>query len=218
MVVVTTTQNPRVGGFVGRELKFFDVENTEDAFTGSWAPMEPATTNLSCVAQGDGESNRDGRRYRIHGIFIRGYIQVDATESAATPIEDNLCRIALVLDKQTNGAQLTATDVYDAGGTHDVLAFRNLQHTERFTVLHDKLIRLSPHQTNEGAVNVFANGKIQIPFRINKTFKVPIDVNTDGTTADIANITTNSIHMIGIARSITNPTSLSYQCRLRFTG
>ena len=39
------------------EKKFFDVEANADAFATTWATMEPATTNLSAVAQGDGESN-----------------------------------------------------------------------------------------------------------------------------------------------------------------
>lgn len=199
------------------ELKFFDVESVDDAFSSAWAAMEPATTNLTAVAQGDGESNRDGRKYRIHGIYIKGFIKINGAESATTPPPDVQCRICLVWDKQTNGAQLTATDVMDAGQTVDVFSFRNLQHTERFTVLYDRIYTIKrPQQTNEGAINLFASPDTLTPIKIMKTFKVPIEVNTDGTTADIANITTNSIHMIGVATAST-PT-LSYTCRLRFTG
>ncbi len=213
------TRNVRTGGFVGRELKFFDVEATDDAFATSWATMEPATTNLSAVAQGDGESQRDGRKYEIRGIYIKGYVQIDDQESNVAPPGDGLVRICLVLDKQTNGAQLSASDVMLTAPANDINSFRNLQHTERFSILFDKTIRLPMNSmVNEGAINLFANGNIRVPFKINKTFKTPIMVNTDGTTADIANITTNSLHMIGVERDSIFAKSLSYVSRLRFTG
>lgn len=199
------------------EVKFFDTETVDDAFTATWATMEPATTNLSAVAQGDGESARDGRKYRIHGIFIKGYVEHTKEESTASPTGDQVVRICLVQDKQTNGAQMTATDCMDSGVTYPVLSFRNLQHTERFNVLFDKTIRIPTEGMNEGAVNLFAHATKRIPFKINHAFKTPIIVNTDGTTADIANVTTNSLHMIGVSRDASS-CLLNYTSRVRFTG
>ena len=211
-------RNVRTGGFLGLENKFFDVEDNADAFTTSWATMEPTTTDLTAIGQGDGESNRDGRKYEITSIHIKGFIRRPATESNTGPVSDSLCRIALVWDQQTNGAELTATDVMDASGTNDEQAFRNLQFTRRFRVLYDKRFRVNANQggMNEGAINLFANGGIVIPFKINKTFKTPIQVTMSGTTADIANVTDNSIHLIGCASDAL--CTLSYQCRTRFRG
>ncbi len=210
--------NQRTGGFIGLEKKFFDTEVQSDAFATTWASMEPATTNLTVMAQGDGESNRDGRKYTIHSIHIRGWIQRAVEEAQAGPGGDSLMRLALVVDKQTNGATITATNVYDGGGSDDIFAFRNLQHTTRYTVLKDKQFRLNvaPAVINEGAVNSFASGLIRIPFKFNHTFPNGLQVNTKGTTADIANVTTNSIHLIGVSSS-TTPT-INYQCRVRFSG
>ncbi len=217
-IVVPMRANIRTGGFVGIETKFFDVEDNNDAFTATWATMEPATTNLTAIAQGDGESNRDGRKYAIKSIHIRGFIEVPAQESQTAPIADQYCRIALVWDTQTNGAALTATDVMDGGQAEDTLAFRNLQFTKRFKVLFDKSITVLVARTNmnEGAVNLFASPLTRVPFKFNKVFNPPIQVLMSGTTADIANVTDNSIHMIGVSESTV--ATLSYQCRTRFVG
>ncbi len=210
-------QNIRTGGFASIENKFIDVELDSSAFAVTWATMEPATEDsLSAVAQGDGESNRDGRIYHINGIFIQGHFAMPASESNNAPISDQECRIALVLDTQTNAAQLTATDVMDGGQTKDYHAFRNLQFTKRFRVLKDKKVVLNVENTNEGAANLFANKLVVKNFKINHTFKPPMRVICKGTTAVIASITDNSLHLIGVGSS--TATQLNYQCRLRFTG
>ncbi len=210
--------NRRTGGFLGIEKKFFDTESNSDAFATTWAAMEPATTNLTAVAQGDGESNRDGRKYSIVSIHVKGYVLRPASESATTPIGDATVRLCLVLDKQTNGAQLTATNVMDGGGTDDYLAFQNLQFVQRFQIIWDKTFTLpiGRSSTNEGAVNLFAVSETRMPFNFRKVFKTPIVVTMSNTTADIANVTDNSIHMIGVGSS--TAVTANYQCRLRFVG
>ncbi len=209
---------PRTGGFTNMEVKFFDTESTADAFATTWATMEPATTNLTAVGQGDGESQRDGRKYMIRSIHVRGQVIDQATESQTAPSGDGTVRFCLVWDTQTNGAQLTATDVMDGGQTNDIWSYRNLQFSKRFRILYDKTIVIPTGRSaqNEGAANLFASSQTQVQFKINKIFKKPIPVLMSGTTADIANVTDNSLHMIGVGDS-TN-TLLQYQCRVRFTG
>ncbi len=208
--------NDRTGGFLGLELKFFDTEVTNTVFSATWAALEPATTNLTAIAQGDGESNRDGRKYTIKSLHIKGFLETAVQESQTAPLSDILVRMVLVHDTQTNGAQLTATQVMDAGGTDDINSFRNLQFTKRFRVLHDKTHRIMRNNTNEGAVNLFASAQTEYPFTINKTFKNGIQVLMSGTTADIANVTDNSLHLIAITTS--TAALMNYQCRVRFTG
>ncbi len=207
--------NQRTGGFIGIERKFFDTQVSQDAFSATWDVMEPATTNLTAMIQGDGESERIGRKYIIRSIHIRGFVSFPQAESALNPLDTSLARICLVLDPQTNGAQLTATDVMDGGQTDDINAFRNLQFTGRFKVLKDKLIRMERTGLSQGAANQFAAGIRIFPFKWNVQF-TGLPVNTSGTTANIANVTTNSLHIIGVATSTS--ATLSYQCRVRFTG
>ncbi len=202
----------------GVERKFFDTETVNDAFAVTWAAMEPATTNLTAVAQGDGESNRDGRKYAITSIHVKGFVSHIEVESSTGPIEDPVIRLCLVHDTQTNGAQLTATDVMDGGQTEDFLAFRNLAFTNRFKVLKDQtfVLPVSQSNTNEGAVNLFAVASNKRQFSWNINFKTPIEVLMSDTGADIANVTDNSLHIIGVA-STTNA-QLDYQSRIRFVG
>ncbi len=209
--------NARTGGFLGIERKFFDVQQTATALSLEWATSEPATTNLTAVAQGDGESERDGRKYVIDSIHIKGFIETAALESQPGPIPDIIVRICLVWDQQTNGAQLTATDVMVAGRSDPTQSFRNLQFTKRFIVLWDKTFKIVRDNINEGAVNLFAAAVTRsYPFKINKTFGAGMQVTMSGTTANIANVVDNSIHLIAAASDV--QALLSYQCRIRFKG
>lgn len=211
--------NWRTGGFLGIENKFRDVEVLDDPFATAWAPMEPtgSVLALSVVAQGDDQSQRDGRVYHIGSIHIQGRIHRAAAESDTAPQDDIVARIVVVWDTQTNGAQLTATNVMDATQTDDFDAWRNLQFSKRFKILFDKKIVLTGrNQSNEGAVNLFASGEASTLFKFNKTFATPIKVICSATTAAVASVTDNTIHMIGVASS--TQALLSYQCRTRFTG
>ncbi len=214
--------NSRTAGFIGLEKKFFDQTVAATAFTLTWTggELNPTADSLSACAQGDTESTCDGRMYNIQSIHVKGFVDLVVGESDSTPQPDVLARICMVWDTQTNAAELNAEDVMlNVASPNGVNSFRNLQNSHRFIVLKDKTIRIPVAQStsNEGAVNLFANGLLKIPFKFNKTFKKPIKVRRNsGTTAAIANITDNSLHIIGSATS-TNA-QISYTSRMRFTG
>ncbi len=205
------------GGFAP-EMKFLTFQTTDDAFAVTWATMEDATIlSVSSVAQGDGQSARDGRQYMIHSIHIRMRIQIASIESQATPLQDFVGRVLLVQDTQTNGAQLTATDVMDGTLDEDLLGFRNLINSKRFRVHWDKSFKIGRQQTNEGAINLFASGVQTTPiYTYNRKFKKAIPVTCLLTTGVIGAISDNSFHIIGIANSV--DARLNYQVRIRFTG
>lgn len=212
-------QNFRTGGYTGIEKKFLDSELQSQAFGTGWETMSPVTLNcLNGIATGTGESGRIGRKYLILSVHMKVVITIGAIESDTTPIGQFNMRIALVIDHQTNNAELTATDVMDPGGTRDLLAFRNLQHTGRFNVLWDKRFHINSNgQTNEGAVNLFAiGGQATRVISYDKTFKTPLIVICDGTDNTIGSITTNSLQVIGVSNSTS--AVLSYQARVRYTG
>lgn len=218
--------NIRVGGFMGIENKFKDFPSVDHTLVESWAGGEyddPTAGCLSMAAQGDGPSDRDGKVFRINKILIRGYIYTTATESATAPTADHLVRLCLVQDKQTNGAQLNAEDVFVTQGVsgEDVNSVRQLENIKRFNVLKDKqyLIRNSYAVVNEGAVNQFARGRSMVPFKISYTFKVPMEVNCGSTTAVVANCRDNSLHLIGCVSALHGSTmGITYGCRFRFVG
>ncbi len=205
------------GGF-GIELKFADFETVSDAFAVTWQRMQDGTINcVSGVAQGDGESQRDGRKYMIHSVHIRATLATSSTESQTGPLADIVGRICLVWDTQSNGAVPTATDIMDGRQTADELSFRNLQNTKRFRILWDKSWKINRLNMNEGSINLFAsNTQISPIIKFNKKFKNPIPVTCTGTGNTVASISDNSLHIIGVANS--TEAFLNYQVRVRFTG
>lgn len=218
MAYPTKRINYRTGGYQGMELKFSDISVVNDAFTTTWSTMDDTTTScLTSITQGVAESDRIGRKYSIRSIHIRCTVHKAALESQAGPIRNIRGRILLVLDTQTNSTQMTATDCMDGGAADDTLSFRNLQNSKRFRVLWDKSWLLRPQNTNEGAVNVFANAFTTTPMMTyNKHFKKPIQVICDATTAVVGAISDNSLHFIGIGQDTT--ALFNAEVRVRFTG
>ena len=212
--------NNRIGGFLGIEKKFIDYEyDAAVVETVAGAEADPATAlSLSALAQGDGESNRDGRQVRLLSVHMKGEVQFDPLDQA-TPGQAQCVRLLVVLDKQTNGAQLNAEDVLlDPTNTDlDVHAFRNLQYTQRFRVLKDFVVRQpTPSAVWDGTSTL--KGGVQVPFKVNiELGNMPVTYT--GTTAAIASIADNSIHVIAIASTTaTGSATLKYISRLRFVG
>lgn len=220
-VTAKSSRNTRTGGFLGLENKFVDYERGNYAIQDSWTggELDPGTPLcLSAVAQGDGASQRDGRKYEVLSVHLQGYIAVDAAEAATAPHDDILVRLALVVDSQTNAAQLAAENVYDDTLTLKFNGFRNLQYSSRFRVLKVKKLRLpvTAAVMSQGAVDLFAHGIVQIPWKMDFTFKVPLAVTCVTTAATIAAIQDNSIHLVGISTS--SLAKISYTSRCRFHG
>lgn len=210
--------NRRTGGYTGIELKFRDNLLTLENFTTAWATKNPTAPNcLGAVDTGTGESNRQGRKCFIHGLYIKGTVDLEAAEGATAPYVDEFARICLVLDTQTNGAELTATDVMESPATDALFAFRKLENTARFKVLWDRIIRL-PANCMAHDQNQFARQGCRRNFKIMKTFKPPLTIQYSATATPptVAQITDTSLHIIGIAS--TSTAELSYIARFRFTG
>lgn len=218
--------NMRTGGFATIENKYVDYALSANAITTAWTTGEqdPATTLcLNAVSQGAGQSQRIGLHQDINAIHIKGFLQQAATESITTPPSDVLVRMALVLDTQTNAAQLAAEQVFDPAANNDIDSFRNLEYTKRFRVLKDKLFRIpvASAAQNEGAANLFSNGAVRIPFKFNYSFKRPLRVRYSDTATPptVAEITDNSLHLVAVYSSAySEAPTISYDSRVRFTG
>ncbi len=212
--------NARTSGFQGIEKKFVDAIGTNIAFTTGWAGLQPTsgiTNSISVPSQGVGESQHLGRTYFINSIHVRGWLTKPAIQGSATPISTLRYRFVIVLDKQTNATAITGTDVMDAGAGIDTSSFRNLQNSHRFRILYDTGARmLIPQQAgSEGGGDFFFHTLTNVPFRINKTFKTPIKVRCENTTADVASVADNSISIIGLASD--TALLMSYDTRCRFS-
>ncbi len=212
-VLVGGGNGARTGGFLGIETKFIDYTYAS-AFvaTMTGAEADPTTADsLSAIAQGDGESNRDGRKCTLISLHMRGHVQLDPVtgSSASSP---KIMRVIVVWDTQTNGTQLNSEDVILAA-THVEHGFRNLQFSKRFRILKDATFTLNPLAgAGDGTADDFA--AVNRSFKWN--FKLGIPVIHKGTTAVVANITDNSLHVIAFASDIN--CALRYESRIRFVG
>ncbi len=219
-----TTLNPRIGGFLGIELKFYDTflasgvlaENT-DASAGEHNPS--ATISLNTVTQGDGESQRDGRNSIVKSLHIKGIINIPVQVNATALDLAPTIFVAIVHDKQTNGALLNSEDVYINPGGTNILGTslqRNLQFIKRFRVL--KTLTLNPEQQQPvwDGTNIEITGS-QTPFEIHIP-NMNIKTNYSGTTETIANIVDNGLNLIAWTTSTNYAPTISYNSRVRFVG
>lgn len=207
----------RTGGFIGLENKFVDYQRGVGNFSLAWGLLNPtAAITQGITAQGDGPSNRDGKRYTIHKLYIRGVIGFPQVLADTSPQQQQICRLMLVLDRQSNGANLTPANVV-ANTTVPVNATQNLENTSRYRVLRDKTYYVRPQIViQNGTTPTFANQQAVQTFKMTVKFPKGLVVNMNNTTADIANVVDNSIHLMGVATS--TGVNIAYTTRARFTG
>ena len=187
--------NTRTGGFLGIEKKFVDysVVGSTVAMNSGWASCEydPATVNQLCgVAQGDGESQRDGKNYIIKDLMISGTFEwYPEANQTAGEIQPQVFW-AIVLDTQTNATQLNSEDVYNnpgADGSTNCHPLRDLQYSSRFKVLKKGFGLLPVPSISFDGTNIEANGTT---YRFKAYLKnLNIKVETKGTTANVTEFT-----------------------------
>jgi len=213
--------NVRTGGYTGLEMKYRDSEVNEGIGT-TWltsAMDPPMEDTISACPVGDGEQDRNGRKYTIHSIHLKGFFHQE-TQDQSIVQEDFIVRLVLVLDKQTNNVQLSGSDVFKSPITpQETNAFRNLQFSKRFTVLKDKRIRISsPEAIYKGDTMMVNQAGVNVPFVVNHTFRNGLDVLCTGSTAQISSIMDNSLHVLCLTEVAQVGLNLFYNARVRFTG
>lgn len=224
---IISSQNPRIGGLLGIEKKYLDIPMTSTALgasttaaSGEIVPSAIVTGCYSAPAQGDGPTNRDGSKIVICEVKFKGVISVAA--QADQTAADLSCEVFLcaVQDTQTNGTQLNSEDVFvnpsGAGSTATSL-FRNISYLSRFRILRIKKMTLRiPTLTFDGT-NIEQSG-FHSPWSITWKGKIPVTFTTASTTADIANVTDNSIQFIAFCSSTSLAPTILGNCRMRFYG
>lgn len=215
--------NARIGGFLGIENKFYDTARINgtiaSAINEAGGELDPPTVNcISAPAQGDGETQRDGKSIKILSVHLNGSVSVNGQTGAANIDPSSLIYIALVLDKQTNGAQLNSEDVLVNPGNNTLLSpnpLRNLQYSKRFQVLKVVTCMMGPYNVLWDGTNVMQGGQIKT-WRMDKKLNLPVTFNN--TTAGVASVVDNSLHVIAFTDNTLAPPLLSYNARIRFVG
>ncbi len=211
-------RNLRTGGFIGRELKFIDSERnttlTQNAVAG--AEMDPTSSlSISAVPQGTGESERIGRVTWVKQVLVQGHINVPNSTSYTET--GGYLHIWLVIDKQTNGAQLNSEDVLaaPAQAALSVDAFQNLQYSDRFKVVKKKKVVVPPLPiTHTGSANVVGSNDIGFQFY----YKCHVKQEFTGTGGTVSDMSTNSFHVIAIGAGTLPECTLRMRYRVRYLG
>lgn len=216
--------NPRTGGYMGIELKFYDtfrtghnVQNSSSAAGGEANPG--SAVQLNTVAQGDGESNRDGREITMFSILVRCVLLYPTIPNLTTLIEYGDLFCCIVLDTQTNGVLLDSEKVFKNTNSNGIVAatpLRNMQYLKRFKILASKKLHPNMPFVAYDGTNMEVGGSIT-SFDLFANLK-GLRTSYTGTTADIANITDNSLSVIVFSNSVEGTPQLSYQARLRYRG
>lgn len=203
----------RTGGYYGRfnrvvqrpnqELKFWDTERSGDfdvtgEVLGNSLPVG--------IAAGTGEEQRLGRKIVIKKISINGII---TQESAAA---NGCCMMALVLDKQCNGAVPTWTDIFE---DQNFTTFNNLANSQRFKIIKKWYMVFNSNMITNIANNAYLHADWRKLIRYNKKCNIPIEY--DSTTGAITEIKSYNFFLVGIASGNDDVISYSCNCRLRFT-
>ncbi len=216
--------NPRTGGFLGVELKFYDQTLVNNALAtntdGSGIEEDPsATLLLNTVTQGDGESQRDGRRMTMKSIFVSGVVSTPGVADQTAPEEQTHIAIWLVLDKQTNGATITSENVFvnkSGGAFGGTSLMRNLQFTSRYRIL-DKVEFTLPTPAISGDSTNFDLFGTVTKWSLSANLK-NMGVLFSNTTETVANIIDNSLHILATCTSLSMAPAITYNSRLRFVG
>lgn len=140
-------------------------KNFYDATTNLLLTTVPQITALELIPQGDDVQTRTGRSIKLAGIMLRSHYYPNAASTAS-----NLIRIIMFRDNFQSGIAPVASDILASPITVD--SFRNLATANpgRYTILMDRIIKLSPYgSTNTSAV-------------VNKYFPIKSHVRYLGTT------------------------------------
>jgi len=213
-------------GFMGIEKKFLDtakgvttVAATAALTGGEYDPVAGSTGCLSCPATGDTEQSRDGKRIVIDSLILKGQLSLPQNDTLADPIAPGKVFVAVVLDTQTNGAQMNSEDCFknfSAAAYLNSSPTKNLLFGNRFRILKSQVFDLTPPGFT-GTTATYGHNGVQRNFDWYIPFKggLPVNMNA-GTTADVANVIDNSIHVIAFA-DVGN-TTIQYNGRIRFQG
>jgi len=194
----------RTGGYSfraqgGKELNF-----VETAIATS-ANSTGTVTLLNGIAGGTSASQRVGRRVQMKSLEFKGRVEADSTTTV------NLTRYAVVLDKQSNGAAPSVTDIYDAVAPQSL---RNISNKARFWVLWDSgLIPVVGNNTTAGQQTDKSQHGIEFYKRIN----IPVQYNS-GVGGTVTDIQTNGLFFVAVGQQAagTADSTISGQFRIRY--
>ncbi len=215
----------RTGGFLGIELKFFDSfvasRSLSSSALATFGEQDPTLGDcLNAIGEGSGQSERDGRKALLKSVDIEGVITAPGNADAGDQASQASFFVALVLDTQTNGAQLSSENVFanlSAVQLAGAAPHRNMEFLSRYKVMKVVKMRAPSSTAFTDGTNTGTIAGYQLPFSIKMALNLPVNFNSaDG--GGIQDINDNSLHVIAWTSSTTLTPLMTYGCRVRFLG
>lgn len=221
----TIIRNPRSGGFIGVETKYYDAYHAQSLVTSSFTTAVKAAATSTCLnspTQGTGVSNRDGRSIYQRGIRVNYDVHWLATSNSVTPEYPSMM-FAVVLDTQCNQTALTSAALIFTTLTSQILTvpFRDMEYTTRFKVLCKVLINpnaisacVTPGSATETTrVGYHKSGSVYCNL---KGLRTQFNANA----GNVTDISDNALYLVAIANDSSSHKSVyfTYESRLYFTS
>lgn len=189
---------------------------------------DPAT-GLVIPRLGDDFNQREGRVIILKKLTIKGVVAFLGAEDVDDTPCGQIVYLAVVLDKQPNGATITSSDVITNPSASIYLntrPFKNPNGLMRFKILAEKLIVKPYVVMAQTATNEYSWPSHSVPFEFVIDFKAGLEIrfnNVDG--GSIADVVTNAFHFLAVTGGDTigavtsrMDASLSYNSMAEFYG
>ncbi len=190
------------------ELKFHDLD-IDDAVVA----VNGTIAQVSCItiAEGNGESERIGRKLTIRKIMWRYDLNLPTTAVAANTSDS--VRVILYLDRQANGATAAITGILES---NDFQSFNNLANSKRFKILMDRTHHLNCGAgSGRGSTDTLSYAEAREDFTFFKDCNVEIEYDNTATDGTITTVRSNNIGVLLLGKS--GLINFSSKMRLRFS-
>lgn len=210
----------RIGGIYIGAKKYLDTYWISTQQIGSFGTGTIRTRELTAVPQGTAFSERIGRQIWITKLSVRLQLELESFDGTQAnwlgTKRDDLLRILIVQDTQTNGTQFATTDLFAKSitsiGPPVVLAnpsalqsMYNIANYKRFRVLYNRTVSLSRQGDDicVAGTNVSVQNKVfNYDFDLNWSKKpIIIEYSQGGTTGAIADHVSNSLWIMLITQN-----------------
>ncbi len=168
-----------------------------DSVITSVVTSNATVVNLSNIAQGSDQDNREGNRIRLLSMLIRLSVEVHASATASA------LRVMIVSDREQNGVDPTSAQLLQTAT--DFLSPVNRTAFGRFKFLYDKIL-----VTNIGTSNALLTRKISRKLSINTFY--------DASAAADASNRKGNLYLVAVSNESTNGPTLDAAWRLVFNG
>lgn len=210
---------------VPHETKYVDHDRHSgtiaSSLTYAGGEADPPTVNcLNGIVQGNAATERDGHVVVLTRLHIRGVVRIDPKfqDTAETP---DWINIFVVLDTQTNGAQMNSEDLIinidPTSVSQQANPQRNMLFGTRFKVLkHWRMVAMPSHSySGQASPNLLAINGWARGFELYKKMRLPVRFNDANGT--VSSIVDNSIHVIAVHQGF-QTAYIDYSSRVRFVG